>query len=429
MTPAPADKPAPLPWSRLGWALLAGVLVRTLVLLVLHRAGYVYPDEESYLDIGANILKGQGYVMSMTQFEGLIRPGEPTTYWGCLTPLLSAGLQSFLGSSLLGIRLTVGTLSLVATLLLTLHYARHFLDRSELTTLGWLIALYPNLHFLGSFLMTEALFIPLTMASLLLVRRATESGRFRDGIFAGFVFGLAHLTRPVLMPFEIAILGLVWWRKKRSARWLLQSCLCLVATALVLSPWIARNQRHYGSLVVETKSGFGLFLQNNADRHEWLRTGALASTNIAVRMPDMSGSNEFIRSRLCGERFLEFVKQSPGLYLDLCRWRARDLFELNPRWMTVPQVASPVVGVLMLGYYLVALAGLIVALRRRILPEAILLLAYISILSIATIAAPRYRAPADPVLLMLASVGLIALVRRWRPAPPGEAPGTPGAPR
>jgi len=414
---------SPLPWRALRWALLVGLILRVLFVVKLDQIHYVYPDEESYLDIGAQILRGNGYSMTVSQFEGLIRPGEPTTYWGCLTPLLSAGLQFLVGQSWLTIRLILGVTSLVATFFLALQYARSSLSRPELILLGWLIALYPNLHFLGSFLMTETLFVPWTLGSLLLLQRARRSGRWTDATALGLVFGLAHLTRPVLMPFEVATLGWAWWRSGWSRRWALQAGLCLATTALVISPWVIRNRVHYGAFVVETKSGFGMHLQNSAERHEWLRTGALLSTNIAVVMPEMTGPHEYHRSKLCGERFWEFVRTKPELYLDLCRWRIKDLYELNPRWMTLPQVASPLVSAAMLTFYALALTGLVVALRKGLLPEAILLVGYISALSIATIAAPRYRAPADPALLMLAATGIMALVR-WiwrRPADAGGA--------
>ena len=416
----PESAPPTLPWKHLRWALLVGLILRVLFVFKLAQIEYVYPDEESYLDIGAQILRGNGYTMTMTQFDGLIRPGEPTTYWGCLTPLLSATLQSFLGNSLLPVRLVLGIGSLVATFLLALQYARSSLSRPGLILLGWLIALYPNLHFLGSFLMTETLFIPWTLASLVLLQRARGSGRWTDAAALGLVFGLAHLTRPVLMPFELATLGWAWWRSGWSRRWALQAGLCLTITSLVMSPWILRNRAHYGAWVVETKSGFGMHLQNSAERHEWLRTGALLSTNIPVVMPDMSGPHEYQRSKLCGERFWTFIRTQPGLYLDLCRWRIKDLYELNPRWMTLPQVASPLVSAAMLTFYALALTGLVFALRRGLLPEAILLVGYISALSIATIAAPRYRAPADPALLMLAAIGIMALVGRLR-SPTGRA--------
>lgn len=415
MTSAPASS-STLPWKHLRWALLVGLVLRVAFILKLSQLNYVYPDEASYLDIGAQILRGNGYSMTVSAFEDLIKAGEPTTYWGCLTPLLSAALQFVLGKSLLPIRLVLGTGSLLATFYLTLRYAQDALTRSELLVLGWIIAIYPNFHFLGSFLMTETLFIPWTLATLLLMKQARASGSLLHGILTGALFGLAHLTRPVLIPFEIAILGWSWWRSGWSRRWALQAVLCLTTTALVMAPWILRNRHHYGSYVVETKSGFGMHLQNNPNMLVWLRTGAAKSTNPAVIMPDMSGPNEYVRSQRCGNEFWRFIRSRPDLYAQLCLIRVRALFETNPRWMTLPQAASPLVSAGMISFYLLALTGLVVALRRKILPEAILLLGYISALSIATIAAPRYRAPADPTLLMLTAVGIMQGVGRIQSA-------------
>ena len=252
--PAIAPSPTPLPWRSLGWILLIGWGFRAVCIWQLSRTAYFYPDEESYLDIGRHILAGQGYVMSREAFEGLIRGHEPTTYWGALTPQLSALLQHFLGDNLFAIRLVLGSLSLAATFSLLLLYARHFCDRFTLLLIAWAMALYPNLHFLGSFLMTETLFLPLVLGCLVLLRRVQTTLRWRDALLLGVCFALAHLTRPVLIPFEFAILGWIWWRRSWNGRWLALAAVCLLATGLTMSPWLARNYRLYGRVTVETKS-------------------------------------------------------------------------------------------------------------------------------------------------------------------------------
>jgi hypothetical protein len=403
------NAPTPTPWRTLRGLLLAGVLLRGLCVAVLTRMRYFYPDEESYQEIGRQILAGKGYIMGHWAFEGLIRPDEPTTYWGCLTPLLSALMQLLAGQHWLLIRLTLGEISFVATFLLLLAYARDFLNRRELILMSALLALYPNLHFLGSFLLTETLFLPLTLAALVLLRRLQIRLQFTDAAALGACFALAHLTRPVLLPFELAILGGLWWRHSWSRRWLALSATCVLTTALVMSPWLLRNYRLYGRVVVETKSGFGLLLHNNPLMYKHLSAGFDVRDLKNVEMPDFAGLNEAERGQRCQERFMAYLRNSPGQYAYLCWKRFVMLWPVQPRYVDGVAKYGFALSALNVGFYLCTAVGLSICLRRSIMTEGVWLVIYIVLLCTATISAARYRAPADPILLALAATSLSGL--------------------
>jgi 4-amino-4-deoxy-L-arabinose transferase-like glycosyltransferase len=131
---------------------------------------------------------------------------------------------------------------------------------------GWVIALYPTLWVYPLALATENLFIPLTLVALLVLLHAIESERMRDLALAGFLFGLAALTRSVIlaaMPF----VALWFWLQPGTWRARLKSIAILAfATALTIAPWVARNSLLHGGLSsIESSMGYNLHMGYHPD--------------------------------------------------------------------------------------------------------------------------------------------------------------------
>src|SRR5690606_32949683 len=81
---------------------------------------------------------------------------------------------------------------------------------------GLALACYPLLVLYPLALATENLFIPLVTAGLLVTLRAADSGRSRDYLLAGALFGLATLTRSVIFAFVgLAVLWIFFVVKHR----------------------------------------------------------------------------------------------------------------------------------------------------------------------------------------------------------------------
>lgn len=121
---------------------------------------------------------------------------------------------------------------------------------------GWTTALWPLLVALPLALATENLFIPLLTLGLLTLLWADEDGRAPSLLIPGAAFGLAALTRSVIVGFPILAAVWIWRRGRRKAG------LALLLPVLALTiPWSARNTLLHGQLTfVESSLGYNLYL-------------------------------------------------------------------------------------------------------------------------------------------------------------------------
>src|SRR5207248_2888262 len=115
-----------------------------------------------------------------------------------------------------------------------------------------LLTLYPIA------LVTENLFFPLTLVGMWLLLRASESGRWQDYFLTGLAFGLATLTRSIIIAF-LPFAGLWLW--KRAANGLRGAIIILIVVAALTLPWAIRNSRLAGKpTFIETSLGYQLFI-------------------------------------------------------------------------------------------------------------------------------------------------------------------------
>jgi len=131
---------------------------------------------------------------------------------------------------------------------------------------AWLAAVYPALVWVSAYVLSESLFMPLALGSVMLLadatRRADAAQNPRAGgalaVAAGLVAGLAILVRPAMLLFlPLAVLWLV--RRKQ-----LSLALALSVTAvLVVTPWTLRNVRAYGRIVLVASEGGVTFWTGN----------------------------------------------------------------------------------------------------------------------------------------------------------------------
>jgi 4-amino-4-deoxy-L-arabinose transferase-like glycosyltransferase len=129
---------------------------------------------------------------------------------------------------------------------------------------GWAIylhAVHTLLHINGDLM---AGFFVIT--GVLYLTRAIKSGKLRDWLLFGVLFGLAVLSRSsTLLIFLILAAGSVvylWWAGRLRLQWR-QSFLALVMFGVVISPWMIRNQIVFGKPILGTTLvGYNLYRYN-----------------------------------------------------------------------------------------------------------------------------------------------------------------------
>ena len=132
---------------------------------------------------------------------------------------------------------------------------------------GGIAAVYPPLVWIPSYVLSEALFMPLALGCVMLLARAragadaehSPRGGGALAVASGLLAGVAILVRPGMV-FFLPIVA-AWFLLRR--RWSLALAVC-VAAVVVVAPWTLRNAREYGRFVpVATEGGITFWTGNH----------------------------------------------------------------------------------------------------------------------------------------------------------------------
>ena len=135
-----------------------------------------------------------------------------------------------------------------------------------------------------SALLTETLFVTLLMVHLSMVWKATTHPTWAVAA-AGLTLGLLLLTRPIVI--WLWPVHAVWWMRGGSMRRVAMTAARIVVmiavAALVVSPWLVRNQRMFGRL----------FLTQFTGRNLWIPTFQ-GGSGAALDLPTTPTGDDFV---------------------------------------------------------------------------------------------------------------------------------------
>jgi len=411
----------------------AGLRVGYVLTVTRHETGHLY--DATYYELQARaVAAGEGFFDN--PFTRILHPGHeppPAADHPPLTALVlvPAGLIGNTADSRLAMRLTMTIFGLGVVVLVGLLGRELFGDAAGLVAAG-LAAVDPNLWVNDGLIMSEALSTFLTIAIVFCAYRVLRgaSGRWIAGM--AVLCGLAVLVRAELALLTPAIALPAVWIGSRGSRVDTRRRVGLVAACgagavLVVMPWVGYNLARFEKpTFISTNDGFALLAGNcNRTYHGDL----LAFTDIGcVPSPrgDQSVANAHNRS-LAFAFIGDHLDRFPVVALARAA-RMWSVFRVDqtagfnagegrPRWATYAATAML--------YALVPFAvfGGWWLRRRKIAIWPLVAPLVIVTVSIAlwTGGIPRYRAPAEPSIIVLAAVGVVALVGRARresdPAP------------
>ena len=256
---------------RIDLTLLAILLLALALRLLLWSQPLHKPanDEIEYIAVARDLLAGRGWVF-YDSWRWLRAPLYPlflaASLWLSGGDLQRAALPNIAVSAL--------NVYLSYALALRLFGRRAALLAALLTALLWTNATFASLS------MAETLFAALWQAGVLLLLRLCSQLREPGGgalraavataIGAGVVFGLAALTRSLVLPFvAVAALWIIFLTQSRKgakagSRAAL-GCVAalLTACALTIAPWTLRNTLAYGApIVIETGLSYNTWVFN-----------------------------------------------------------------------------------------------------------------------------------------------------------------------
>ena len=361
-------------------------------------------------------------------------PDVPTAYTQPLYGFFLSPIYFVFGRSWLAVGLAQ-TLVAVATALLVYEIGRRVTSPAA-GLMGALIAtLHPYIAWHDVHVNREVIDGLLAAGLTLVTVVVAERRSWPLAAALGAVAGLAILgnARLVLLPLVLA-LYLAWrWREARLT--LRAVAVAGVALAVVIAPWVVRNEARVGCYAITTDSR-ALWKANNPATYETLQRGlwiddvpelpgAPPSPELAAALALDRGRpfpvDECAQMELYRDEVVEFWREHPGEKAKLAGqatvmlWnpaeRAGESAKSDTGFSDFGRTWIEPVYVSLL--YVFALGGALVA-GRRFVVLAVALLGYQTLAAMVFAGTPRYRSPWDFLLAVLAGIALVRLWERWR---------------
>lgn len=294
---------------------------------------------------------------------------------------------------------------------------RRLFDPRVAIVSAWALAFFPLAFEYYGLLFPEALAVPLTLAVLLAAFGRVPTPRL--ALTVGLLVGLNLLVRPnsffLLVAVAAAWIVAAGWR-----RGIAFTAVATVIAALVVLPWTIRNTivNDGGFIPISVQDGalYGTFNAESANDpdypYAWRATPAGVNRIINPNHPI---SDAEFRSRLQTAAF-DYIKGHPLSVPQAFFWNGIvRLWDLRPPNQALleanVQGRSPTLRAIGLGMYYVilplALFGLWQSRRRRGVVVPVLALFVAASVTFTVIAGTRYRAPIEPLLVVLAAAALV----------------------
>ena len=320
----------------------------------------------------------------------------------------------------------------VATAWLVYEIGRRVVDRRVGLAAALLTTLQPYVVWHDVHMNREILDQFLAAAAVLLTLVVAERGGAWWGALLGGVLGLMILGNVRTLFVPLVLVAYVLWRRRG---WTWEPAVALGVAALVLTPWVVRNEVSVGCAAITTDAR-ALWKANNEHTLETLRSGGwiddVPSIPGAPITPQDAGelyretgrvvrTDECAQMRFYRERALDFMVDHPGEKAKLAVYGAKFLWQ-----PTVPKTEGrPGKGTLLdvardwaeplfiVPVFLLALYGLTLV-PRQFAGLAVAVLAYQTVMAMLFIGQTRYRVPWDFLLAVPAAAALVALSERVR---------------
>jgi 4-amino-4-deoxy-L-arabinose transferase-like glycosyltransferase len=224
------------------YALVLFVVIPALSRVLGPRYGIGFADD---YDLLANSLAlGQGYRFGPDLPPTLLRePGYP---------LFLAGVFALFGYSIEAARFANLVLAGGAAVLVMRLARVAGLGRGAATLAAAIFLAHPGTLIAAARGGFEIFFVFLLLLFLLALARATQGGTAKHYVLAGFFLGLAALTRSTVLLFPVVALGYLLLTARGAGervRYCVRFAVLLAIAAAVMSPWAIRNYRVAGEFI------------------------------------------------------------------------------------------------------------------------------------------------------------------------------------
>jgi len=416
-------------WQRPETMVWVGIILREAAIFIGHT--YRISKLEGSFGFGwetgriaRSIALGQG-------FSSPFQPGTgPTAWLAPIYPYLLAGVFKIFGvyttRSAIAI-LSINSVFSALTIFPVFYIAKRAFGMKAAVWSGWLAAALPYAWYwaikwawetsLATLLLTSVLLLSMAMAGVAATGKRewefSPRARASDWLLLGFVWGLIALVNPSLLlwlPFS-GLWLLIAQMKAGDRRALGQALAAAVVFAAVLSPWVVRNYRVFHRFIpVRGNFGAELRMGNAEDAVGLWRFWMHPSSNVLeFQKYKQMGEVAYVQQKR--RDAINFIRTHPARFATLCLRRAIYYWYGTPRDTGVEVLtAGRNIGFLLSS--ILAFLGLW-SMWRESNPATFLfgsLLLAAPLIYYVTFPHPRYRAPIEPVMLIL-MVGLFLSVQ------------------
>ncbi|MBI1975930.1 MAG: glycosyltransferase family 39 protein [Candidatus Omnitrophica bacterium] len=379
---------------------LAGLIIR--IIAVLKAPLTLAGDEIAYYQIAKRFL---------TEGDLLNSSGMPTAYRPPVYFLFLSGVFSLTHDSVMAAKILQAFLS-IGIVLVIYKISRRLLGEKAAQASFFTSLFYLPFILAPTRLYSEIVFTLFLVTAFFYFTKLYEKPAIPDAIKAGIFMGLSVLTRAaalVMMPFFLAVL--VWAHYLRGKTVPLQRLIGILGVfvavfGMILSPWVVRNYRAFGTVKYSTETGMALYVCYFPEK------GKIFSK--IPREDPVIQESLLIESELQKEHFLinktfEKLRQSPARIVDLVPLKLVSL--LSPfHWELYHETIYDWSYVFLFPFFL---AGLVMLGQRprALVPLSIPILAVL-LITIVFYGSSRIRFPMEPFSLIIASYGLYQILHR-----------------
>lgn len=376
-------------------------------------------DSVWYQLVSGSIVNNDGFVDPQRLY--LHGVSTPTAFRPPLYPLFLAGVAKTVGASSRTFQLA-GCVMGVITVVLIGYLGRRIGGNAVGLCAAGLAAVYPIFLAVDAAVMSETLYVPLVVGSVLAVYRAMERPTAWRWAFAGSLAGAGILTRGdglvlllvLVVPAALLAVRAPWQRR------VVLATTSLVVAGLVVSPWLIRNQQRLGVVSVSTlQTGTALAGANCDDTYygnalgSWSfgcsdRANRASISEVAYNDELQHDGTQYIRDHV--QRLVVVVPvrilRQWSLYAPVQGAEIEATESRNFRWQLVSWAAYVPVALL-------AAYGLVLLRRRRVpLFPMVAMIVIVTATAAVIYGQQRLRVSVEPVLLVAAAVAIVHLAER-----------------
>lgn len=280
-----------------------------IIVVLIGEKGLKLGDSVQYIGLARSLLNGQGFVLD----------GMPFFF-------RTIGYPFFLAGGLIIFRGIVGfvffQIILSSFLPLIIKRLAKQLGMSEKIAFmsACVVACEPHLVFYSVTVMTESIYTLILFAGCLYIFRAMEYKKYVYSVYAGILFGIGMLVKPLLQLFPpIFFICILPWRKKISLVGALKHVAIILGICFVVSfSWMYRNYSIFHSFALSNQGSGALlgYLGTSIVSVRDKITYQDAEKKVLAEFTDRNGAyiSEANRGRLYNTQAFEYIKMYPNIF-------------------------------------------------------------------------------------------------------------------